>query len=155
MPLERALLSRHRRASLLAPVTFPIKAVLNLLGYDNGVISQITDLIKFISAALIGEVECPKVEFSLGLIPKTIINPVETIKVVGCYIIQEIGSQTRVILRKVIDIFIQLIRNVFLPGLHTTLNTLDGTGLLPSQISTIIKVFNTIYSLLQIIGYVP
>ncbi|XP_077259271.1 uncharacterized protein LOC143895796 [Temnothorax americanus] len=166
LPLEK-FLSRHRRfASLLPPlssitsVTNPIDTALKLLGFDNCImstmISTITDGIKFISGALTVQDVCPKVEkLSLDLIPKAIIHPIETAKTVVCYTFQTIGSGTRALIGKGFELTSQFFRNVFLPGLHTTLNIFDKTGLLPPQISAMIKLFNMLYLILQISGYVP
>ncbi|XP_071559975.1 uncharacterized protein [Temnothorax nylanderi] len=162
LPLER-FLSRHRRfASLLSPlssitsVTNPIDTALKLLGLDNCIISTIVDGIKFIYGALTGQDVCPKVEkLSLNLIPNAILHPIETAKTVVCYTFQTIESGTRALIRQGFELASQFFRYVFLPGLHTTLNTLDKTGLLPPQISAMIKVFNLVYSILQISGYVP
>ncbi|TGZ50111.1 uncharacterized protein [Temnothorax longispinosus] len=160
LPLEK-FLSRHRRfASLLSPlssitsVTNPIDTALKLFGLDNCIISTIVDGIKFISGALTGQDVCPKVE-KLSLNLNAILHPIETAKTVVCYTFQTIGSGTRALIGKGFELASQFLRYVFLPGLHTTLNIFDKTGLLPPQISAMIKVFNLGYSMLQIIGYVP
>ncbi|XP_024887777.1 uncharacterized protein LOC112464798 [Temnothorax curvispinosus] len=160
LPLEK-FLSRHRRfASLLSPlssitsVTNPIDTALKLFGLDNCIISTMVDGIKFISGALTGQDVCLKVE-KLSLNLNAILHPIETAKTVVCYTFQTIGSGTRALIGKGFELASQFFRNVFLPGLHTMLNIFDKTGLLPPQISAMIKMFNIVYSILQISGYVP
>lgn len=154
MPLER-FLSRHRRASLLMPITFPMNKVSRLLGYDEGIVS--TTMNSIISGAMMGQEEY-KIESFRALIA-IVMKPIEmfyrNVSAIIHYIIRGIGSLSGKAMGKALDLGIQFLKIVFLPGLRTTLNTLDGTGLLPPQIHLMIVAFNMIYGFLQMIGYLP
>lgn len=154
-PFEKGYLARHKRASVLSPVTLPVN-ILRLLG--NGIISTIVSAIvdstQFIVGALTGQA-CPKVEkLSLcGLITAAVLQPIQAFKTVTCYAIQQIGTQGQILLAKTLDLSIQFFKKVFLPGLHTTLNVLDKYLPLPPQIKAMIIVFNMVYKFLEITGY--
>jgi len=151
VPFER-FLARHKRASLLSPITTPIDMALSLL--DNSLVSTIVNFIKSIFGALTNRDLCPKVEkLSIELIPKAMLHPMETIKTIGCYIFQVMGTQGQILMTKAIQLSEQFFRNVVLPGLHTTLNVLKNTGLLPQKINAMIDMFNFVYRMLQITGY--
>jgi len=121
---------------------------------DNSLMSTMLNFMKSTFGALTERDLCPKVEkLSIELIPKAMLHPMETIKTIGCYIFQVMGKQGQTLMTKAIQIFGQFFRNVFLPGLHTTLNVLKNTGLLPRQINALIDMFNLLYGMLQITGY--
>lgn len=161
IPVER-FLSRHRRASLLTPITFPIDIVLRILGIGKGMISStilspIIDSMQFMVGAMTGQENvCPKQQLNcLQTLLQALSAPIEMSKNIICNIFQAVSSQGKALIAKVLDLSIQFFRNVFLPGLHATLNVLDGTGLLPPQISALIKAFNLVYEFLKLTGYVP
>lgn len=166
-PLE-GYLARHKRASILSPITsvsLPVKPILDLFGIGNGtvsrIVSTIVDSIQFIVRTVNGQEACPKIEKSslCELIPaigiNAVLHPIKTARFVTCYVIQRIGAQSRELTGKTFELLSQFFFKVFLPGLHTTLNTLNNTGLLPPQISAAITMFNLIYGVLKISGYVP
>jgi len=122
--------------------------------FDNSLMSTIVNLTKSTFGALTERDLCPKEEkLTIELIPKAMLHPMEAIKTIGCYIFQVMGTQGQALLIKTLQVFEQFFRNVFLPGLHTTLNVLKNTDLLPSQINALIDMFNLVYRMLQITGY--
>ncbi|XP_011175203.2 uncharacterized protein LOC105207450 [Solenopsis invicta] len=155
VPFER-FHSRHKR-SLLSPVTAPLDMILRLCGVNEGAITTSVNLLKFVTNALMGQDVCPKTEgvSLLGLIPQMMCHPVQTTEALTCHFLQTVGNGGRALTSKAFDLSVQIFRNIFLPGLHTTLNALKGTHLLPPQINAAIDIFNLIYKFLQIMGYVP
>jgi len=156
IPVER-FLSRHRRASLLTPITSPIKAVLEIFGVGKSMISKTIDFMEFMFGAMTGQKNvCPKQQLScLQMIPQALLHPMEMTKSIICNIFQAISYGSRVLAGKIFDLSKQFFFQLFLPGLHTTLNVLDKTGLLPPQISAMIKLFNIFYGILKLTGKVP
>ncbi|XP_011693309.1 PREDICTED: uncharacterized protein LOC105453232 [Wasmannia auropunctata] len=151
-------LARHKRANLLSPITFPIETALRLIGFNNGIIAPFVDVMKFMTGALTGQDVCPKVQVQLScqLIVQAFTNPLQTIKTVVCRVLQLIGSTGNAVVNKMFDTSVLFCRNVFLPGMHTTLNVIkDNIPFLPPQIVAMIVAFNALYTLLQLIGYVP
>lgn len=158
MPFER-FHSRHKR-SLLSPITAPLDITLRLFGFNDGVISTSIDLVNFTFSALIGQDVCPKKELSLWLIPDIIICPkniFETTKAITCYLVQIAGKGGRELIVKTLKLSIKCVTNIFLPGLHTTLNLIKDKsgGLLPVEIIAMIKAFNMFYGVLKFVEIVP
>ncbi|KAL0119307.1 hypothetical protein PUN28_009705 [Cardiocondyla obscurior] len=151
--------SRQKRTVglLLKPITLPLNALLKLLGFEKNIISSVIDLVRITFGALLGQNVCPEGSSVsiLGLVTKTFTDPIKTFQTVLCNSLQTIGSINRVLMNKIFKLFASFFWKVFLPGLHTTLNTLNKTGLLPPQISAAIAIFNMIYGVLRIMGYVP
>lgn len=158
MPLER-FLSRHRRASLLSPITTPINLALRLAGFDPRIISTTVDSVKIIFGALMGQ-DCPKVKnITIETLVNVVKEPIKTIQTVVCYIFHAIGVPGRAIMKKMFEISFkigsQFFMKVFVPGLHTTLKKVRETGVLPAQINTMIDAFDAIYKICQMLGYFP
>lgn len=151
--LEKSLSRNKRSILLLAPLT---RIALRLATLStNIVIRTAFDFVKFIFNVLSGQNVCPKIDgLSFGLIDKIIRNPFGAIKTVICYFLQVIGSGSRALSVKFLHLFSQFIRRAFLPGMHTMLNVLADTGLLPPSLRALVISFNVLYRILQLIGYV-
>ncbi|XP_011872074.1 PREDICTED: uncharacterized protein LOC105564368 [Vollenhovia emeryi] len=158
VPLER-LLSRHSRGllspqNIIKPITIPVDMILKLCGFDDGIVAATLSTMKTTLGVFMGQ-DCPKVELSLGTFVNSILDPIGAVKTVACYVVQGVGTQSRAMMGKVLDLSMQFCTQVFLPGMHTTLNTLNSTGMLPPQISAMIAIFNVVYGVLKMTGTVP
>lgn len=152
VPLEKSL-SRYKRASILSPVT----DIAKLMGFgSNGFIKTILHFVDFISGLLTGQENlCPTVEkLSIDLIEKMLLHPIETTKTIFCYIFNAIGQEGRAIALRILKTVSDFLFTIFLPGLHTILNQMARTGLLPPNLRLMVESFNILYNFLRMMGYV-
>lgn len=151
VPLERSL-SRYKRASILSPIT----SMADLMGFgSNGLIKYILHFVNFING-LLTEQEglCSTEKLSIDLIEKMIEHPIQTIEVILCQIFNVIGKESREIALRLLKTASAFLSTIFLPGLHTALNQIARTGLLPPNLWALVEAFNAFYNVLQLIGYV-
>ncbi|XP_014488974.1 PREDICTED: uncharacterized protein LOC106752079 [Dinoponera quadriceps] len=151
VPLETSL-SRHKR-SILSPL---MNILTKVLGKSVVLMFKpALDIFSFAYGTLIGKNECPQVEkLSLDLIPKIMVNPLGTIKTIICYVMDKIGSTGRALMLKAIEAGIEFTKRTLIPGLHTTLMTLDKKFDLPPSISAMIKMFDGTYKIMKLMGVV-
>ncbi|CAL1673820.1 unnamed protein product [Lasius platythorax] len=122
--LERSL-SRHKRANF----------IIGLLTGQEGL--------------------CPNTEkLSIDLIGKMILHPIQITKTILCHIVNIIGKENRAITHRLFNTFSDFLRTIFLSGLHTTLNQIANTGILPSSLRTLVEMFNVFYNALRLVGYI-
>jgi len=152
VPLKAAL-SRHRRSALS-----PVLLALRLLGIgDNRIIKDLVNLIDFTNDLFNGQLEvCPKTEklSIVRLIQNVFWHPIGTVENILCNFVNMIGNEGLVIVRALFQIFSQFIRKIFLPKLHTILNLMLRSHLMPSNLVIMIEMFNVLYAFLKLIGYV-
>ncbi|XP_050448887.1 uncharacterized protein LOC126850204 [Cataglyphis hispanica] len=145
VPLERSL-SRYKRASIL----FPITSMGNLMGFgSNGLIKNILHVVKIITGLLTNQEDlCSTEKLSIDLIEK-IQDPIKTIEIILCQIFNVIGQESREIVLTLLKISWEFLSTIFLPGLHTVLNQIAKTGILPPNLIALIETFNVLYKVLQ------
>lgn len=150
VPLERSL-SRYKRASI-----FPITSMGDLMGFgSNGLIKDILHVVSFINGLLTNQKDlCPTEKLSIDLIEKMFQHPIQTIEIILCQIFNVIGQESREIALRLLNIAWEFLSTIFLPALHTSLNQIAKTGLVPPNLMAFIMAFNTFYNILKILGYV-
>jgi len=124
---------------------------------DNKVIQGIVNFVDFVNGVLNGQLDfCPKTEqLSIpGFIKNIFLHPIGTLENVLCRVANIIGREGLAVMRTILQILSQFIRKIFLPKLHTTLNLMLKTHLVPPQIVALIQMFNVFYGFLKLIGYV-
>lgn len=130
----------------------PIRIGLNMLEFP---FRSVLDLMNFAQSIMFGEDLCPKVEkLSVDLIEKIIMHPIQAIKIIMCYFMNAIGSEGRATMLAITPYLSKFVFKIFLPGMHTILNRLNKTGMLPQSVEDMIKMFNACYMVLQMLGYV-
>lgn len=150
--LERSL-SRHKRASTLSPLIEI--AHFFRIDYANSLIKTILNFIDFIIGLLTGqEGLCPTEKLSIDLIGEMILHPIQITETILCYIFNIIGREKRAITHRLFNTFSDFLRTIFLPGLHTMLNQIAETGILPSSLRTLVEMFNVFYNVLRLVGYI-
>lgn len=153
--LEKSL-SRLKRASRLSPVT----GLLDMIGTDSTDLFQpILHFFEFITNLLTGQqnlcsTEKLSVEKLIEKLNKEIQYPFQAFEIILCFIYNIIGQETRSIAYTLFTTTSKFISTIFLPGLHTILNEIKDSPLMPADIKILIKAFNTFYEILKIIGYV-
>lgn len=157
--------SRQKRGLITSPLgstllISPLEMGLKILGFsDNALIKSALDLINFGNDMLFNRTDlCSK---SITSVEKLSINlaemmlhPIQTIKDILCYIFNAIGNEGRAIVLAITPHLSKFFFRMILPGLHTILNSLAKTGLLPENLKVWINMFNVSYDLLKILGYV-
>ncbi|XP_070154771.1 uncharacterized protein [Polyergus mexicanus] len=151
VPLDKSLL-RYKRASILPPIT----NIIDLMGFgSNGLVKTILHFVNFI-IGLLTEQEglCPTEKLSIDLIEKMMQHPIQTTEIILCQIFNVIGQESRAIALRLLTTAWEFLSTIFLPGLHTTLNQIAKTGILPPQLRALIETFNLFYDFLRLLGYV-
>ncbi|KAL6445971.1 hypothetical protein ACFW04_000976 [Cataglyphis niger] len=151
VPLERSL-SRYKRASML----FPITSMGDLMGLgSNGLIKNILRVVNFVNGLLTNQEDlCSTEKLSIDLIEKMFQHPIQTIEIILCQIFNVIGQESREIALRLLKITWEFLSTIFLPGLHTTLNQIASTGILPPNLRIMIETFNVLYNFLHMLGYI-
>ncbi|XP_029162936.1 uncharacterized protein LOC114934445 [Nylanderia fulva] len=143
--------SRYKSASILSPIT----KIGHLIGIDsNNFIKSILQFTDFIIGLLTGQNGfCPE-KLSIDSIEEIILHPIQMIKTIICYTFNTIGRTKRAIVYNAFDFFSNFLMTVFLPSLHTVLNQIANTGILPQSLENVVNMFNTLYNILRLMGYV-
>ena len=145
MPFERSLVRYKRTISSVMPT--PINTLLSLLEF-NDVRSTDKNFMTFISDLLTGKDIWSEIT-SANI--STLLNQFKKINIV----VREIMTLINASFDKIFEMAKVCFLNLFLPILYMVLNKAKDTGLLPSQISAMIEMFNLCYKFLQLTGYVP
>lgn len=126
-------LSRYKRANALSSIT----NLINLIGIDS---NNKTILDSFNLIALLTEQKdlCPMEKLSINLIIKMMLHP----KILFCFVFNTIKQN---------EFFSKFLFKIFLPGLHWVLNLIEKTL---SNYRLQIEIFNTLYNILKIFGYI-
>ncbi|XP_012055522.1 PREDICTED: uncharacterized protein LOC105618599 [Atta cephalotes] len=148
MPFERSLVRYKRTISSVMPT--PINALLSLLEF-NDVRSIDKNFMTFISDLLTGKDVWSEIA-SANI--STLLNQFKKINIVD-FVREKIMTLINASFDKIFEVAKVCFLNLFLPILYMVLNKAKDTGLLPSQISAMIEMFNLCYKFLQFAGYVP
>lgn len=154
-PLVKSL-SRQKRC-LIRDLMSPLEMGLRIVGFagDNVLTRSVSEFRKFVNDILLCSTNRSIEKLSIDLVEQMMLHPIETTKDIWCYFLNAMESQSNEMIRATTSLLSQAFFRMFLPGLHTVLNYLADAHLLPLSLMPMVEMFNLLYTLLKLMGYVP